>query len=245
MKRPGTWIACVGPIGVGKSTLAAIVARRTGAEFVPERFGENAFLKRFYEPGGIQRWGFQTEVSFLTQRVDQVGEIAEKIRRGVSVVTDFTPAQNLIFAHITVEPMEFGLYQELYDRLFKGLPRPDRLICLDAELRVIMKRIRSRARDLESGIKSDYIKKLRAGYGQWREQPPCPTLWIDTSKMPIPNDLVARANALDAVMNSLEPEIREALFGKAGLSIRQDSSQSACVLKTFSAISRALSHRFW
>src|ERR1700679_1655047 len=71
----GTWIAVVGPIGVGKSTLAALVARRTGAELVPERFGDNPFLSRFYEPGGKARWGFATEVAFLTQRVDQVREI--------------------------------------------------------------------------------------------------------------------------------------------------------------------------
>jgi deoxyadenosine/deoxycytidine kinase len=216
MTRHGTWIACVGPIGVGKSTLAAIVARRTGAEFVPERFGDNAFLSRFYEPGGIRRWGFQTEVSFLTQRVDQVREIADRLRSGRSVVTDFTPQQNLIFARITVDPLEFGLYQELYDRLFKGLPQPNRLICLDAQLRTIMVRIRRRARDMESGITADYIRRLRAGYSVWREVPPCPTIWIDTSRMPIPSDLVARANALDAVMHSLEPETREALFGKAG-----------------------------
>ncbi len=214
IRRRGTWIACVGPIGVGKSTLAAIVARRTGAEFVPERFGENPFLARFYEPGGIARWGFQTEVSFLTQRVDQVGEIAQRLAAGHSVVTDFTPQQNLIFAGITVDPMEFGLYKDLYDRLFEALPRPDRLICLDAQLRVIMNRIRRRNRSMESGISSDYIRKLRNGYAAWREAPPAPTLWIDTSRMPIPSDLVARANALDAVMHSFEPETREALFGK-------------------------------
>lgn len=216
MQRGGTWIACVGPIGVGKSTLAAIVARRTGAEFVPERFGENPFLSRFYAPGGIERWGFQTEVAFLTQRVDQVGEIAHKLAHGRSVVTDFTPQQNLIFARITVDPLEFGLYEELYNRLFGGLPRPDRVICLDADLRTIMMRIRRRARDVESGITADYIRKLRKGYATWRQHPPAPSLWIDTSRMPIPSDLVARANALDAVMHSFEPGTREALFGRTG-----------------------------
>ena len=216
MSKRGTWIACVGPIGVGKSTLAAIVARRTGAEFIPERFGENPFLARFYEKGGIERWGFQTEVGFLTQRFDQVSEIARKLERGRSVVTDFIPAQNLIFARITVDPLEYQLYESLYERLFAGLPRPDRLICLDADLRTIMTRVRRRGRDMESSIAPDYIRKLRAGYAIWRDQPPCPTLWIDTSRMPIPSDLVARANALDAVMHSLEPDTREALFGKTG-----------------------------
>lgn len=216
MSKRGTWIACVGPIGVGKSTLAAIVARRTGAEFVPERFGDNPFLARFYEKGGIARWGFQTEVAFLTQRYDQLREITHKLERGHSVVTDFVPAQNLIFARITVDPLEYALYESLYERLFANLPRPDRLICLDADLRTLMARIRRRARDMESGIAPDYIRKLRAGYAVWRHHPPCPTLWIDTSRMPIPSDLVARANALDAVMHSLEPETREALFGKTG-----------------------------
>lgn len=206
----------MGPIGVGKSTLAAIVARRTGAAFVPERFGENPFLARFYEKGGIARWGFQTEVAFLTQRYDQVRDIAQQLEHGQSVVTDFVPAQNLIFARITLDPLEYTLYESLYERLFADLPRPDRLICLDADLRTIMARIRRRARDMESSITADYIRKLRAGYAIWRERPPCPTLWIDTSRMPIPSDLVARANALDAVMHSLEPDTREALFGKTG-----------------------------
>ncbi len=216
MVARGTWIAVVGPIGVGKSTLAALVARRTGAQFVPERFGDNAFLPRFYEPGGIARWGFQTEVSFLTQRVDQVREIQCLLESGRAVVTDFAPQQNLIFARITVDPLEFALYEVLYARLFDALPRPDRLICLDAELRTIMTRIRRRGRGIESGISTDYLRKLRAGYQSWRERAPAPALWIDTSKLPIPSDLVARAAALDAVMQSLEPETRAALFGRAG-----------------------------
>jgi deoxyguanosine kinase len=216
MLRRGTWIACVGPIGVGKSTLAAVVARRTNARFVPERFGDNPFLKRFYEPGGIQRWGFQTEVSFLTQRVEQVREIAQMLAAGESVVTDFAPQQNLIFAKITVDPMEFDLYEQLFHQLFDGLPRPQRLICLDADLRKIRQRIRARGREMEDSISVTYLKQLRAGYGAWRAHPPAPALWIDTTKMPIPNDLVARAAALDAVMHSLEPEVRDALFGRTG-----------------------------
>jgi exodeoxyribonuclease-3 len=81
VEEPGS--PCVGPIGVGKSTLAAVVARRTGAPAsCPSASATTPSLKRFYEPGGIQRWGFQTEVSFLTQRVDQVREIAAAARRG-------------------------------------------------------------------------------------------------------------------------------------------------------------------
>ncbi|MEZ4390080.1 MAG: deoxynucleoside kinase [Polyangiales bacterium] len=216
MLRRGTWIACVGPIGVGKSTLAAVVARRTNARFVPERFGDNPFLQRFYEPGGIRRWGFQTEVSFLTQRVEQVREISAMLARGESVVTDFAPQQNLIFAKITVDALEFDLYERLFHQLFDALPRPQRLICLDADMRKIRQRIRARGRSMEDGISVTYLRQLREGYAAWREHPPAPALWIDTTRMPIPNDLVARAAALDAVMHSLEPEVRDALFGRTG-----------------------------
>ncbi len=212
----GTWIAVVGPIGVGKSTLAAVVARRTGALYVPERFGENAFLQRFYEPGGIARWGFQTEVAFLTQRFDQSREIEAMLSAGRSVVTDFAPQQNLVFASITLSAAEFALYAELFERLFAGLAPPDRLICLDAEPRTILRRIRRRAREMESAIDPAYLRHLRGGYARWRESPPAPALWIDTTKLPIPDDLVARAEALDAVMRSLEPSTREALFGRVG-----------------------------
>jgi deoxyguanosine kinase len=212
VRARGTWLAVVGPIGVGKSTLARLIANRTRSEFVPERFGENPFLARFYGPGGIERWGFQTEVAFLTQRVDQVREIDALLESGRSVVTDFAPQQNLIFARITVDKLEFQLYRELYERLFCNLPVPSRLVCLDANLRTIMRRIRKRGRDVEAGIQVDYIRKVREGYQIWRSESPVPALWIDTSRLPIPTDLVARAEALDAVMTSLEPEAREALF---------------------------------
>ncbi len=215
MVARGTWIAVVGPIGVGKTTLAALVARRTGAVLVPERFGDNPFLSRFYQPDGIPRWGFHTEVAFLTQRVDQVREIRTHLAQGRSVVTDFAPQQNLIFARITVDPLEFSLYQHLYDGLFESLPRPDRLICLDADLRTILNRIRRRGRGIETGISTDYLRSLRRGYQSWRDQAPVPALWIDTSRLPIPSDLVARAAALDAVMLSLEPDTRRSLFGSS------------------------------
>lgn len=214
-RAKGVWIAVVGPIGVGKSTLAQLLAQRTGARFVPERFEENAFLERFYKPGGIERWGLHTETAFLVQRYDQVRSLEKLLREGVSVVTDFTPQQNLLFARITVDALEFELYQGLYERLLGPLPSPDRLVCLDADLRVILQRIRRRGRAVEASLERRYLERLRKGYAGWRESPPAPATWIDTSRMPIPTDLVARADALEAVMRSLEPEAQEALFGRS------------------------------
>lgn len=212
MTRRGTWIAVAGTIGVGKSTLAALVAQRTGAQYMPERFGDNPFLERFYAPDGIERWGFHTEVAFLAQRFDQALEIQDVLREGRSVVTDFVPHQNLIFARITLDAEQFELYTQLFTRLFTHVRPPDRLVCLDADLRVLSRRVRARGRSMESGMQTAYLRKLRAGYHRWREDPPAPAVWIDTSRMPIPTDLVARATALESVMQSLDPDAREALF---------------------------------
>lgn len=203
MKR-GVWIAVVGPIGVGKSTLASIIARRMGATFVPERFEENPFLARFYEPGGIERWGFHTETAFLTQRHAQTVDIAAKLDAGESVVTDFTPQQNLLFAKITVPALEFSLYEQLFERLMSPLPRPQQLICLDADIRTIQRRIRSRARTLEATIPVGYLRRLREAYSEWRTNPPAPALWIETDRLPIPTDLVARATVLASVSKVLD-----------------------------------------
>jgi deoxyguanosine kinase len=90
------------------------------------------------------------------------------------VVTDFAPQQNLIFAEITVDALEFALYRELYDRLFGALPRPDRLICLDADLRTIMRRIRTPRREMETGIATDYLRKPCARLPALARQPPGP-----------------------------------------------------------------------
>jgi deoxyadenosine/deoxycytidine kinase len=197
-------MAVVGPIGVGKSTLAAIIARRTGATFVPERFEENPFLARFYAPGGFARWGFHTEAAFLTQRHAQTLEIAARLNAGESIVTDFTPQQNLLFARITVDPLEFTLYEQLFQRLMSPLPMPDRLVCLDADVRTILRRIRKRARDIETDMPVGYLRRLRTAYAAWRTQPPAPALWIETDALPIPTDLVARATVLEQVTRALE-----------------------------------------
>ena len=47
--REGRYIAVEGPIGVGKSTLAAALAESYGARFVQEPVEENPFLPKFYE----------------------------------------------------------------------------------------------------------------------------------------------------------------------------------------------------
>ena len=69
------YIAVEGPIRVGKSTLARILAERLNAQQVVEP-DDNPFLKAFYdgEPGTA----FQAQFAFLARRFEQLPYVAAK-----------------------------------------------------------------------------------------------------------------------------------------------------------------------
>ena len=70
------YIAVEGVIGAGKTTLARMLARRTGARLVLEEFDENPFLPSFYQDPA--RWAFQTQLAFLASRFRQQEDLAAR-----------------------------------------------------------------------------------------------------------------------------------------------------------------------
>jgi len=201
-QRRGTYVAVAGCLGVGKTTMAEIVARQMGAILVREVFAENPYLTDFYAGKGVR---IQTELSFMVARYNQAQEIEKLLALGNSVVTDWTFAQVLVYSSVTLQddPRDWALYKELYDRLLANVPGPDRLICLDADLPVIMERIRGRGRDYEAGISPDYLLALKQGYTAWKQQPPYPSVWLDTTNLPIPTSEDAQEAALNVLWDSL------------------------------------------
>src|SRR3974377_981371 len=97
------YIAIEGPIRVGKSTLARIIAERMNAQLVMEP-EDNAFLRSFYEgePGA----GFQTQFAFLARRYDQVKslDVGPKSRR--TIVADYIFEKDKIFACLNLSDQE-------------------------------------------------------------------------------------------------------------------------------------------
>jgi len=198
----GRYVAVAGCIGVGKTTMAELVARRMGAILVREVFAENPYLDDFYAGKHVR---LQTELSFMVARYNQAREIEKLLALGNNVVTDWTFPQVLVYSRVTLQedPRDWALYKELYDRLLVNVPAPDRLICLDADLAVIMERIRDRARGYEAAIPPDYLLSLKQGYAGWKLDPPYPTVWLDTTQLPIPHSEDAREAALNVLWDSL------------------------------------------
>ena len=99
-------IAIEGPIGVGKSTLARLLAARLDAQLLLERPHDNPFLERFYADPA--RYAMQTQLCFLFQRIEQYRGLAQPGMFTPRVVSDFMFAKDALFAQLTLSDDESG-----------------------------------------------------------------------------------------------------------------------------------------
>jgi deoxyguanosine kinase len=110
-ERP-RYIAVEGPIGVGKSTLAQILAERLGGRLVTDAVEENPFLADFN--ADRKKHAFQTQLFFLLSRFQQQQALFQQDLFSQSTVADYLFAKDRIFAAHALAPTELGLYDKLY-----------------------------------------------------------------------------------------------------------------------------------
>jgi deoxyadenosine/deoxycytidine kinase len=159
------YISIEGPIGVGKSSLAQILARKFGARLVKEEVANNPFLERFYEDP--RKFAFQTQLFFLLSRYRQQKEVAQGNLFESGVVCDYILAKDKIFALINLEDDEVSLYESIYKLLVSTLPKPDMVIYLQARPEVLLSRVRKRGIAYERNISLDYLKTLSDAYNEY------------------------------------------------------------------------------
>src|ERR1700722_7959938 len=109
--QPPRTIAIEGPIRVGKSTLARILADRLHARrvFDPD---DNPFLADFYKekPGSA----FRAQMYFLLERQRRLKE-AEQGNTGAPLVSDFLFEKDKIFAYVNLDNEELKLYERYFE----------------------------------------------------------------------------------------------------------------------------------
>ena len=102
-------IVIEGPIGVGKTSLARLIAQRFTAELLLEKPDENPFLDKFYrEPG---RYALPTQLFFLFQRIGQLRDLTQRDFFENMVVSDFLLEKDRMFAALTLD--EFAIWLNL------------------------------------------------------------------------------------------------------------------------------------
>ena len=156
------YIVVEGPIGVGKTSLARLLAEEFNSRLILEQVEENPFLKKFYENPRVN--AFPAQLFFLLSRYRQQRDLAQQELFAKSTVADYLIGKDQIFAQANLGPEEFALYRQLYQLLEPRLAKPDLVIYLQARTDVLLSRLRKRDRDYERRISPEYVERIAEAY---------------------------------------------------------------------------------
>jgi len=179
--RPLKYIAVDGPIGAGKTTLATMLAEEMGAHMCLEPAEKNPFLSEFYKDR--KRNAFKTQLYFLLNRYQQQLELRQLDLFSETFISDYTFAKDAIFAKINLSEDEQVLYNTVFNLLQERLPKPDLVIYLRADSKVLLQRINKRGFEYERPINESYLDNLTESYNKhFLNYDQTPLLVVDTTK---------------------------------------------------------------
>lgn len=159
------YIVVEGPIGVGKTSLARILANELHARTIFERVEDNPFLPKFYQSREL--YAFQNQTFFLLNRYQQQMELSQQDLFNQNLVADYLFAKDQIFASLTLSAEELNLYQQIYALLNTRVPKPDLVVYLQARPEVLYKRVKKRNKKYERGVTFEYLTEVSQAYNQY------------------------------------------------------------------------------
>ncbi len=178
-------VAVDGAIGVGKTSLVEMLARRFHGTKILEDV-DNPFLPDFYKKK--KGAAFQTQLFFLLARYQQQQEIAQIDLFANIVIADYHFPKDKIFACLNLDDSELLIYDRLYTLLSDSVRKPDLVIFLQGSLETCMKRIRKKARALEKAMTPEYLAQLIEAYNYYfYHYEETPLLVVDTNEIDFVN----------------------------------------------------------
>jgi deoxyadenosine/deoxycytidine kinase len=193
------YIVIEGPIGVGKTSLAKLLAKEFRARLILEKSEENPFLPYFYQDR--KKYAFQTQIFFLLNRFQQQKEIAQPDLFNQITLSDYLFAKDRIFASINLDDHELSLYEQVFKLLNGKIPTPDLVIFLQAKPEVLLHRIKLRNISYEREIDLEYLKLLTEAYNYFFfHYDQTPLLVVDTSEI----DFVNRKEDLNQLIKEIK-----------------------------------------
>jgi deoxyadenosine/deoxycytidine kinase len=169
----------------------------------------NPYLEDYYKD--IQRWSFNLEVYFLTQRFKDLLSIAESDK---TVIQDRTVMEGV---HIFVEnnramgnisERDYQAYMDLFGVMMRMVKLPDLLIYLRCSVPHLVGQIQKRGREYEQGISLEYLKGLNDRYDSWIAGYKGQVITIDADNL----DFVGNPEDFGKITNLIDAE----LFGLFG-----------------------------
>ncbi|MBN2061629.1 MAG: deoxynucleoside kinase [Deltaproteobacteria bacterium] len=158
-------IVIEGPIGVGKTSLAIMLAEKINGQVMLEHTGENPFLSKFYQ--NPEKYRFQTQIFFLLKRYQHALEMEQiDLFRSV-MISDYLFEKDRVFARNNLDDKEFWLYEQLFHLLKKNLTPPDLVVFLQARTDVLIQRIKKRGKDYEKAISYRYLDEINQAFNDF------------------------------------------------------------------------------
>src|ERR1700691_739564 len=195
------YIVIEGPIRVGKSTLARLLAERLHARRIFD-CEHNPFLADFYDekPGSA----FRAQMHFLYERHRRLIETRVEDGGG-PIVSDFLFEKDKIFAYLNLDNEELRLYEKYFDMLAPSVPVPDLIIYLQAKPEVLRKRVSKKGDAAETEISAEYLEAVASAYEHFFFRYSASNLLVvDTTEI----DFVERNEDLQELLNRLRQPVK-------------------------------------
>jgi len=185
------YIVVEGPLGVGKTSLAMLLAEKLNGKTILEETEGNPFLANFYKDP--IRFAFQTQLFFILRRFQKQEEINQIDIFKRVVISDFLFDKDRIFARLNLDDREFSLYEQIFHLLKVRTLKPNLVIFLQTRTDILKERIKKRNRNYEKSIHVKYLDQINHAFNEFFfHYTETPLLVIDASEIDfvnIPSDL--------------------------------------------------------
>jgi deoxyadenosine/deoxycytidine kinase len=191
-----------GVLGVGKTSLCALLERQLGARFIHEDVEGNPFLPKFY--ANRRATAFQVQLWFLLSRHRQLTEdVAQQDLFHSVTVSDYMFAKDSIFASLNLLDDELALYNTIARTLETSVPPPDLVVYLQASTETLLRRIAKRGRSYEDDMDEQYVNDLNEAYNHYFfHYTASPLLIINTNELDFVDDARDFREVIEQIVNA-------------------------------------------
>jgi deoxyguanosine kinase len=180
------YIVVEGPLGVGKTSFAMLLAEKIHGKAILEETEGNPFLANFYKDP--KKFAFQTQLFFILRRFQKQEEINQIDIFQRVVISDFLFDKDKIFARLNLDDREFSLYEQIFHLLKVRILKPNLVIFLQTRTDILKERIKRRNRDYEKSINMKYLDQINQAFNEFFfHYTETPLLVIDASEIDFVN----------------------------------------------------------